>query len=337
MALVALAALAVAAPAAGAKVKLAGGATTLKLYEQTAQVLTSNGVTVSPVRPAKVRGGGVAFPISGGSIDPASAAGRIGHRGGLTLRAGGRRVTLRSFRVHVGSKRAILTARAGKARLTALSLSLAKARVRRDGLATTVTRVRATLTGQAAKALNAAFATNLFAKGLPIGSVSVRAVPAQVELAGGATTLELDPGAAQALTSLGIAAAPIAPGRATDDGLAFPITGGKVDAKTFAGAIRHSGGIRLTKGSTSVDLAEFAIEVDQDPDLTALLGGERASILSLDLSKLEAAVKGRRITLSGVGAALTAGAAQALNGAFSTSAFTEGLVLGQATVAARAR
>jgi hypothetical protein len=337
LALVALAAMAVAAPAAGAKVKLAGGATTLKLYQQTAAALSSNGVTVSPVRPAKVRGGGVAFPISGGSIDPASAAGRIDHRGGLTLRAGGSRVTLKDFRVHVGAKRAILTARAGKARLTTLSLSLAKARVKRDGLGTTVTGVRAVLSGQAAKALNAAFATTLFAKGLPIGSVSVRALPAQVELAGGTTTLALDAGAAEALTSLGISAAPIAPGRAAEDGLAFPITGGKVNAKTFAGTIRHSGGIRLTKGSTSVELTEFTINVDQEPDLTALLGGERASILSLDLSKLEATVKGRRITLSGVGAALTAGAAQALNGAFSTSAFAEGLVLGQATVSARAR
>ena len=50
-----------------------------------------------------MRGGGVAFPITGGSIDPASAAGRIDHCGGLAFRAGGTRVALRNFRVHVGS------------------------------------------------------------------------------------------------------------------------------------------------------------------------------------------------------------------------------------------
>jgi hypothetical protein len=337
LALAVLAATLPAVPAASANVKLAGGTTTLKLDEGTAAALSSNGITIAPLGPAKVRGGGVGFPITGGSIDPATAAGRIDHAGGLALRAGKRRVALSSFRVHVGSKRAILTAKAGKTRLTALSLSLANARVTRTGFGTTVSRVRAVLSGQAAKALNAAFSTTLFARGLAIGTVRVRAVPAQVELTGGSTTLALDPGAAQALESLGVEATPAAPGKAAEGGLSFPITGGKLNAKTFAGRIDHSGGIKLAKGSTTVELTRFAINVDSDPDLTALLGGERTSILNLDLSQLEARVKGRRITLAGVRASLTAGAATALNGAFGTTAFTEGLVLGEATVSARAR
>jgi hypothetical protein len=332
-----VAALVVAAPAAGAKVKLAGGSTTLKLAAGTAAALDAKGVSVAPLRPARVRGGGVAFPITGGSIAPASGAGRIDHSGGLALRAGGTRVALRNFRVHVGSKRAILTAQAGDGRLTVLSLSLANAQVTRNGLGTTIKGVRALLSGQAAKALNAAFRTHLFAKGLPIGTVVVRAAPGQVELARGATTLALDPGAGQALQSLGVEAAPVDPATAGDGGLRFPITGGKLNAKTFAGRIPHSGGIRLSKGSTVVELTSFTINVDSDPDLTALLGGERVSILNLDLSPLDAGVRGRRITLAGVRATLTAGAAQALNQAFSTSAFTEGLLLGTATVAARAR
>jgi hypothetical protein len=60
------------------------------------------------------------------------------------------------------------------------------------------------------------------------------------------------------------------------------------------------------------------------------------SILGLDLSQLTASVQGRRITLGAVKASLTATAAGALNSAFSTSAFTQSLVLGTATVAARA-
>jgi hypothetical protein len=279
----------------------------------------------------------VAFPITGGSIDPATAAGRISHSGGLALRAGGARDALRNFRVHVGSRRAILTARVGKGRLTVLSLSLDNAKVVRRGLGTTVRGVRALLSGQAAKALNAAFRTHLFTRGLPIGKVTVRARPAQVELAGGATSLALDSGAAAALTSLGVTAAPVDPAGVSGGALSFPITGGKLDAKSFAGRIRHSGGIRLSQGSTSVDLTSFTINVDSDPDLTALVGGQRVSILNLDLSQLDAQVRGRRITLAGVRATLTAAAAQALNGAFSTSAFSEGLLIGTATVAARAR
>jgi hypothetical protein len=337
VAIAAIVAALLAAPGASAKVMLAGGATTLKLDAATAGALASNGVAVKPLKPAGVRGGGVAFPIVGGSMDPASGAGRIDHSGGLALRADGTRVALRDFRVHVGARRAILTARAGKARLTALSLSLADAKVRRAGLGTTVSGVRAKLSGQAAKALNAAFSSSLFSKGLAIGTVTIRAVPAQIELAGGATTLALDAGAARALQSLGIEAGPVDPARAVGGGLSFPISGGKVAVDGFAGAIRHAGGIRLSKGSTNVELTSFTINVDDAPDLTALVGGQRVSILDLDLSGLEARVRGRRITLSGVRASLTGAAAGALNQAFATSAFAAGLTLGTATVAARAR
>jgi hypothetical protein len=337
MALATAAAILFAVPAASAKVRLAGGATTLKLAPATAEALGTNGVSVDPLSPAGVRRGAAAFPITSGSIDPRRARGRIDHAGGLALRAGGTRVALRGFRVHVGAKRAILTARAGRARLTVLSLSLARAKVARDGLGTTVRGVRATLSGQAAKALNAAFDTGLFARGLPIGRVTVRAVPAEVQLARGATTLALDQGATQALQSLNIQATPVDPATAGDVGLSFPITGGKVSAETFAGAIRHSGGIRLSRGATVVELAAFAIRVDANPDLTARIGDERVSILNLDLSQLEATVRGRRIRLSRVRATLTGAAAQALNQAFSTDAFKEGLVIGTATVAARAR
>ncbi len=176
-----VAALLVAAPAATAKVDLAGGATTLKLDRGTAGALADAGVAVRPLQPAKARGGAVAFPVVGGRIDPATAAGRIDHSGGLQFSKGGERVALRAFRVHVGARRAILTARVGNSRLTALSLSLKRAKVVRPGLATTVRGVRATLTAGAAKALNAAFSTGLFARGTPIGSVTVKARPAQVE------------------------------------------------------------------------------------------------------------------------------------------------------------
>lgn len=338
LALVAIvAALLVAAPAASAaKVRLGGGATTLKLNPGTAQALTDAGARVAPVRPAKVRGGGIAFPITGGALDTANARGRIDHSGGLAFRAGGKRVVIKNFRVHVGARRAILTAQAGGDRLTVLSLNLAKAKVSRRGFGFKVTGVRAVLAGQAAKALNAAFGVDLFSRGLPIGKVSVRADAAEVAMAGGSTALQLDPGTAGALESLGVTPGVVEPASVGSDGLNFPITGGKLNAKTFAGKIRHSGGISLTAGSTTVELTGFIINVDAQPDLTAVVnGGDRVSILSLDLTDLDASVRGRRITLGGVKASLSAGAAAALNQAFGVSAFTEGLAVGTATVKAR--
>ena len=103
----------------------------------------------------------------------------------------------------------------------------------------------------------------------------------------GATTLALSDGAAAALQSLGIAAAPLKPARAGEAGLAFPITAGKLNAKTYAGQIKHAGGLSLTRGSTRVDLRNFIINVDSAPDLTARVGDARVSILDLDLSEAE--------------------------------------------------
>jgi hypothetical protein len=152
----------------------------------------------------------------------------------------------------------------------------------------------------------------------------------------GATTLALDEGAAAALQSLGIAVAPLKPARAGDAGIAFPITAGKLDAETYAGRIKHSGGLSLTRGSTRVDLRNFTINVDKAPDLTARVGTGRVSILDLDLSDAEIATKGRKISIAGVKATLTDDAATALDAAFGTDAFEEGLAIGTATVSGRA-
>jgi hypothetical protein len=101
--------------------------------------------------------------------------------------------------------------------------------------------------------------------------------------------------------------------------------------------VTHAGGIRLSAGTTTVDLRSFTIRVGKAPDLTAEVGGARLPILSLDLSKAKTATKGRMVTVSGVVASLTAGAAGALNQAFGTTAFAAGLKLGTATVAAKVK
>ena len=103
------------------------------------------------------------------------------------------------------------------------------------------------------------------------------------------------------------------------------------------GKITHSGGIALSKGSTRVALTRFTINVDSAPDLTARVGSDRVSILDLDVSGLTRSVSGRTITLGGVKATLTQAAADALNAAFGTTAFTKGLLLGTATVKATAK
>lgn len=332
----ALVALAVAAPAGAATVKLSGGSTTLKLDPATAKALTGLGVSVTPIAPAKAGAKGVSFPITGGTINPATAAGSITHSGGLQLRAGATKVRLTSFTIGV-DRTPTISVKAGKARLHAFSLALGGAKISRAGLATNVSGVTVKLSAKGAAALNAAFGVKAFKRGLRVGTATVKTTPAQVAFSGGATSLALDPGTAQALTSLGIAAAPAAPATANPDGsLAFPITGGKVNAKTLAGSITHSGGLTLTKGSTAVTVTDFTIETAPAPKLTALLGTTRFDLVTLDLGAAKTTISGRSVTVGPVVAKLTKGAADALNQAFATTAFTEGLVIGTATVAATA-
>jgi|tagenome__1003787_1003787.scaffolds.fasta_scaffold20687478_2 hypothetical protein len=171
---------------------------------------------------------------------------------------------------------------------------------------------------------------------LALAPAAVAAKKKTVKLAPkGATTLALSDGAAAALQSLNISAAPLKPARAGAKGIAFPITAGRLDAKTYAGKIKHSGGLSLTRGATRVDLRNFTINVDGAPDLTARVGDARVSVLDLDLTDAKIAASGRKVTIAGVKATLTGDAADALNAAFGTTAFQKGLELGTATVSGR--
>jgi hypothetical protein len=149
----------------------------------------------------------------------------------------------------------------------------------------------------------------------------------------GATTLALAPAAGDALTGLGVTLAPIAPARALPSGeLAFPITNSLRNALR-TGVIRHSGGISLTAGSTTVNLEDFVIDPVRRV-LTARVGDARLPILSLDFSEARIRFNCRRLTVGPVGGSLTAGAAGALNAAFGLAPGTvpAGLKLGDATV-----
>jgi hypothetical protein len=328
------------APAAAAQSQVAGvggGQTLLRLDAGTARALSNAGVRVSLVSPARASRSGIAFPVTGGEADPRTLAGAVEHSGGLRFRAGRRSVTLRDFRYTVG-RRSSLSADVGGTRLTILSLGLGNARVRDAGaVETQVSNVTARLTAGAARALNRAFRTSLFAGGLRLGTVRSEVEFSDVIFRGGSTNFVFDDGAVAALQSLDITPSAIDPARPGAKGAAFPITGGRVDAETLAGEITHSGGLALTRGSTRVELREFTIGIDATPALSALLGSQRADILSLDVSGIRRAARGNDVHVDNVAARLTAGAADALNQAFGTTAFREGLTLGTAGVRGIAR
>ena len=76
---------------------LDSGITLVKLSSTFTSALQSLNVTPGTVAPTRIRNGSAWFPVTGGAIDLDTAAGNIIHSGGLTLEAGGIKVSLQSF------------------------------------------------------------------------------------------------------------------------------------------------------------------------------------------------------------------------------------------------
>jgi hypothetical protein len=156
--------------------------------------------------------------------------------------------------------------------------------------------------------------------------------PKTIKVSRGATTLVLDSGAASALSSLDISVAPLKPSKAGEAGISFPVTNGRLNASTYAGRVKHTGGLRFSRGDTVVDLRNFTIRIDDAPDLTAAVGESRASIADLDLADADISATKKALTVGNVKVTLSSTGASALNAAFGTTAFTDDLVLGIATL-----
>ena len=113
-----------------------------------------------------------------------------------------------------------------------------------------------------------------------------QAQAATLRLDGMQTTLTTDPGTTGALWAAGIIPLPVAPSTVSPTSDAarytFPITTGRVDAKTTAGFIKHSGGLLLARyemGWQALKLTKFTINITGAPNLTAIVNdGARVEI-----------------------------------------------------------
>lgn len=159
--------------------------------------------------------------------------------------------------------------------------------------------------------------------------------PAVLSLTGESTTLALDEDTAAVLAQNDVAVAPVDPATAGDDGIAFPVTGGSVEAESLAGTIEHDGGLAFSAGGTDLELTEFIIDTEAGT-LSALAGGERVTILDVDLSGLQRSDEDGTIVLEGITVALSADGADALNTTFGVDIFEQGLPMGDVTVRATA-
>ena len=325
------------------------GGTSLKLNKSTAKALTKLGITVAPIKPAKVSKGAVVFRITGGSLDPAKVApAQINHSGGLRLSHGKTKVNLRNFRIRVNAKgEATLSAAVGgKTRATIMNLDLSKAKVTRPrvggpaNIGTKVSRVGVNLNRTGAAALNAAFKTTAFKRGLRLGAAVVDARPSQLIIESGSTALTPNAATVGVLTGAGISPGLVDPATLQDGAFTFPIARSVVRTDLTSGTIGHTGGLSLTKAPTTVSLTNFDIKLGATPTLAASLNGgaQKADIVDLDLTNVLTRASGKTgLVVSGATANLNQTASGALAAAFPGLPATAGAELGTVVVTAQAR
>lgn len=186
-ALVAVAAIAAGSATAAptSTVQFVGGKTTLTTDPATTSVLLANRIVPQPVapgsaRPVWKRGFALkfAFPITGGSADPATLAGEIRHSGGIRFvnLANGSSLLLTDFTIDTVAGQLTAAVNGDPAvRVPILNLDLSEADVRIKNRWVKVRNVGASLTATAAGALNATLGVSFFAEGIELGTADVMA------------------------------------------------------------------------------------------------------------------------------------------------------------------
>jgi len=299
------ASLAVAAPAVAATtVRVSGGTTTLKLDGKTVRALKRAGITVSYNKPAKVKGGVVSFPVSGGTIDPATAKGTLTHKGGLTIKAGKKKAALKS--ITLNSAKGQFTAKVGKS--TVAFANVKGGKVTRDGFATEVAGYNVTISKKGAAALNKALGVRSVKSGTKLGTAGSEPVTREIALERGTTSIVLVPQVAGALGQLRAPIAATAPATfdAATGTLTYPISGGTLNAENFFGTIEHGGSVSIA----NVPLANPTITISATPKLT-ISGIDAATLTIGELPSVDPAT--RSITVRNVSVVLTEAAAGLLD------------------------
>jgi len=237
---------------------LGSGATKLTLDQSFLALLKQNGVKLSAVAPAKLKGGTVSFPVSGGKFDPTAAKGTVEHGGALVFKAGKRSIPIKALQLKTTSKATPLSAKVGGSQL-----KLAEAKslvVTRQGFGDKVAVTKLTMSAKLATRLGKKLRLkDVFSEGLAIGKTLTTANPETVALLGeNKVELNLAPTFAAKLNSLFVAVNPIF-GAEHPAGPIFtlPIAGGTIALDASQGIVQTEGSLEfLQLGGGQVFWAE---------------------------------------------------------------------------------
>jgi len=165
-------------------------------------------------------------------------------------------------------------------------------------------------------------------------------------LTGESTSIALDKGFTDALTSLKVAPGVVGTATLQGSSVVFPITGGSVRVfkkgevvPYVIGEIQHEGsGLSLTAGGTKVELTNFNVDpgvqrVYGDVTVNGKVAATSAYLFTLDGATLKPlTTSGDTATLTGTKVEISPVAAPLLDSTFKTDAVKAGLLVGIATI-----
>lgn len=126
----AVCALIIAVPAQAKTEQIKSGQTTVKLSPLVKALLAKTGLTVTPVGPAKVGGGGaLSMPMSSGPMSVPSMNGKMKSKGGLRFRFGTRTLVIRDYMINHHGKNATVSAIVHGKRITLARITHLKAKM----------------------------------------------------------------------------------------------------------------------------------------------------------------------------------------------------------------
>jgi hypothetical protein len=204
------------------------------------------GVELSRLEPARVKGRTIALPIDSGLL--VGGSGYLFHRGGLKLVADGGTLRLTNFILN--TEKGWLSAKLDGKRLKLATVESAKSK--RDGFGSEVTVGDIELTARAARLLNRGLGLQgVFDGGKPFASALISARFEVLTISGGAIYFTLDDAFRAKLQSLGIAVSPFEATWVFSQSpltYALPDIAGSAAIDLSSGGIGSQNGLRLTQG-----------------------------------------------------------------------------------------
>lgn len=189
----------------------------------------------------------------------------------------------------------------------------------------------------------------LLAVGLiaPSGASARPAAP--IKITGGTTTLTTAPKLVDGLLASEIVALVTSPGTQSLNipktgsktlVARYPVSGGAITTKPLAGTIRHRGGLFVQNvgdaQKRAIAVGNFVIDLKKRQLIAQVVGTTiRLPMFNLNLKNAKVTATKHLITISRIGATLTAQAAAGLNQALGTNVFKGGLKFGTAVTQLR--